>query len=138
MHQAIPYKTWAPISSDSRSMATAMIDRPGEGGADASERLKRVVEENPVLVFGQRGCFMCHVVNRLLLGHGVKAVVWEVEEGEESSLVQEIAMMPGDQRLQFPAVFIGGRFVGGIDRLISLHISGDLVPILKEAGALWL
>ncbi|KAJ8638835.1 hypothetical protein MRB53_015529 [Persea americana] len=119
-------------------MATAMIDRPGEDGADASERLKRVVEENPVLVFGQRGCFMCHVVNRLLLGHGVKAVVWEVEEGEESSLVQEIAMMPGDQRLQFPAVFIGGRFVGGIDRLISLHISGDLVPILKEAGALWL
>lgn len=138
MQQAIPYKTWAaPISPKATS---AVVERRGEGGGDGDvlERLQRVVEENPVLVFGQRGCFMCHVVNRLLLGHGVKAVVFEVEEGEEASKVKEIAQVPGDQRLQFPVVFIGGRFVGGLDRLISLHICGDLVPILKEAGALWL
>jgi hypothetical protein len=27
---------------------------------------------------------------------------------------------------------------GGLDKLMAAHISGELVPILKEAGALWL
>jgi hypothetical protein len=36
----------------------------------------------------------------------------------------------------FPAVFIGGRLVGGLDRLMAMHIAGELVPVLKQAGAL--
>jgi glutaredoxin-related protein len=38
----------------------------------------------------------------------------------------------------FPAVFIGGKLVGGLDRLMAMHIAGELVPVLKQAGALWL
>ena len=37
-----------------------------------------------------------------------------------------------------PAVFIGGKLVGSMDRVMASHISGSLVPLLKEAGALWL
>lgn len=81
---------------------------------------------------------MSHVVNSLLLGHGVNPVVYEVGEEEEAAVVEEIGRICTDQKLQFPAVFIGGRLVGGLDRLMALHISDDLVPILKEAGALWL
>jgi glutaredoxin 3 len=37
-----------------------------------------------------------------------------------------------------PAVFIGGKLVGSTDRIMSLHLGGKLVPMLKAAGAIWL
>jgi len=38
-----------------------------------------------------------------------------------------------------PAVHeVAGKLLGGLDRLMAVHISGELVPILKKAGALWL
>jgi glutaredoxin 3 len=37
-----------------------------------------------------------------------------------------------------PAVFIGGKLIGSTDRIISLHLGGKLVPMLKAAGAMWL
>ena len=37
-----------------------------------------------------------------------------------------------------PAVFIGGALVGTTDRVMSLHLGGQLVPLLRQAGAIWL
>jgi glutaredoxin 3 len=39
---------------------------------------------------------------------------------------------------QFPVVFVGGKLFGGLERVMATHITGELVPILKDAGALWL
>ncbi|CAI0445157.1 unnamed protein product [Linum tenue] len=75
---------------------------------------------------------MCHVVKRLLLGLGVNPTVFEVDEPELSSLVDD------GGEVQFPAVFVGGKLFGGLERVMATHISGELVPILKDAGALWL
>ncbi|XBH78156.1 hypothetical protein VPH35_104496 [Triticum aestivum] len=44
----------------------------------------------------------------------------------------------GKAVVALPAVFVGGRILGGLDWLMAVHISGELVPILKDAGALWL
>ncbi|KAH7690444.1 Thioredoxin-like protein [Dioscorea alata] len=38
----------------------------------------------------------------------------------------------------FPAIFIGGKLIGGLDQLIAIHVTGKLIPMLKEAGAIWL
>ncbi|RRT64024.1 hypothetical protein BHE74_00053102 [Ensete ventricosum] len=84
--------------------------------------MRRMVAENPVVVVGRRGCCMCHVARRLLLGLGVNPALCEL--GEEEDIL--------------PVVFVGGRLLGGIDRLVAVHITGELVPILKDAGALWL
>ncbi|KAE8723020.1 Monothiol glutaredoxin-S13 [Hibiscus syriacus] len=101
--------------------------------------MKKLVEENAVVVFGRRGCCMCHVVMRLLLGHGVNPLVFEVDEGKEEAVaVNELSRFDGGAGIQFPAVFVGGKLFGGLDRVMSTHISGELVPILKDAGALWL
>ncbi|XP_008783123.1 monothiol glutaredoxin-S3-like [Phoenix dactylifera] len=162
MQQAIPYsngRAWAPR----RNGGGAVI-----GGRTAVEQvvvaarcatsggeIRRVVEENPVVVVGRRGCCMVHVVRRLLLGQGVNPTVCEVgEDADEAALIAELppsmaasgaAGSGGDvvghlrrQGMVLPAVFIGGRLVGGLDRLMAVHISGELVPILKQAGALWL
>uniref|UniRef100_A0A7N0TBJ3 Glutaredoxin domain-containing protein n=1 Tax=Kalanchoe fedtschenkoi TaxID=63787 RepID=A0A7N0TBJ3_KALFE len=45
---------------------------------------------NAVIVFGRRGCCMCHVVKRLLLGLGVNPAVHEVDEGVEGELVSQL------------------------------------------------
>lgn len=105
-----------------------------------------MVTENAVIVFARRGCCMSHVVKRLLLGLGTNPAVHEVEEREEVGVVRELEAIinanDGDDgnigKVQFPAVFIGGKLFGGLDRLMASHISGELVPILKQAGALWL
>ncbi|KAH7658155.1 Thioredoxin-like protein [Dioscorea alata] len=38
----------------------------------------------------------------------------------------------------FPVIFIGGKLVGRLDRLIAIHVTGKLIPMLKEAGGIWL
>ncbi|KAG1346796.1 Monothiol glutaredoxin-S5 [Cocos nucifera] len=162
MQKAIPYssgRTWfAPTAASNSIVHMTDNDRPSLDGpstssswSEGSGRMRRLVAENPVLVVGRQGCCLCHVVKRLLQGLGVNPTVCEVAEDAESALVEELAEIAGggggggggsggrvQQQLLFPAVFIGGRLVGGLDRLMAVHISGDLVPILKEAGALWL
>ncbi|XP_064972950.1 monothiol glutaredoxin-S3-like [Musa acuminata AAA Group] len=146
MQQAIPYgngRAW-PSEVDLTSS-----DAPefGESSKGVGE-IKRAVEENPVVVVGRRGCCMVHVVRKLLLGQGVNPVVCEVgEDADEAALMAGLQEAgAGDSGLAqakasgagLPAVFVGGRLVGGLDRLMAVHIAGELVPILKQAGALWL
>ncbi|KAJ7968617.1 Glutaredoxin [Quillaja saponaria] len=127
MQEAIPYRTnW--LSAGSRDPPVVI----------------KMVSENAVIVFGKRGCCMCHVVKRLLLGLGVNPVVYEVEEDGEVKVIEELTRMVGledgsrSSSVQFPAVFVGGKLFGGLERVMATHISGELVPILKDAGALWL
>lgn len=97
-----------------------------------------MVSENAIIVFARRGCCMSHVVKHLLLGLGVNPAVHEVEEKDEVGVVKELESISNEEKVQFPAVFIGGNLFGGLDRIMATHISGELVPILKQAGALWL
>ncbi|KAK6932621.1 Glutaredoxin [Dillenia turbinata] len=110
--------------------------RGGDGGSVRSK-----VSENAVIVFGKHGCCMCHVVKRLLLVLGVNPAVFEVNDDDEAEVFAELSAIVGgidDGGPQLPAVFVGGKLFGGLDRVMSTHITGELVPILKKAGALWL
>ncbi|CDY30815.1 BnaC05g21910D [Brassica napus] len=97
------------------------------------ENVRTLVEENALIVIGRRGCCMCHVVKSLLLGLGVNPA-----EEEVMSELERIGVEGGRERVKLPAVYIGGRLFGGLDRVMATHISGELVPILKDVGALWL
>lgn len=98
-------------------------------GGEAPERrtarmVREVIRESPVVVVGRRGCFMCHVIRRLLAAVAAHPTVIELEEGESPAAAAAL-----------PALFIGGESVGGIEGLIALHLGGRLVPLLREAGA---
>ncbi|XP_020210777.1 glutaredoxin-C9 [Cajanus cajan] len=116
----------------------------GDGNGAELDNVVKMVSENPVMVIGTRGCCMCHVVQKLLQGLGVNPPVYEVDEVDEAAVAAELSRKVvgggGDDggRVQFPAVFVGGKLFGGLERLMATHISGELVPILKDAGALWL
>ncbi|KAL4573177.1 hypothetical protein LXL04_019974 [Taraxacum kok-saghyz] len=141
MQQAIPYKPWTLHSGLSQPLNH---NRTTQNKGSAKGAVREAVSENAVIVLTRRGCCMSHVVKRLLNGHGVNPSVFEFEEAEENDVVKELEMMEAEndgddvQRLQFPAVFIGGRMFGGLDRVMATHITGELIPVLKQAGALWL
>ncbi|GKU92998.1 hypothetical protein SLEP1_g6644 [Rubroshorea leprosula] len=138
MQQAIPYKPWPPL----HSAATLHPTSPPITQIDVLD----MVSENPVIVVARKGCCMSHVVRRLLLTLGVNPAVYEVGDEEEAAALNRLEMIgkgagSGDDtalKVQFPAVFIGGKLFGGLDRIMATHISGELIPVLKQAGALWL
>ncbi|XP_050206504.1 glutaredoxin-C9-like [Mercurialis annua] len=138
MQQAIPYKSWLPLYTKTTTPLTLI------SAAKSSRNMSHMVQENAIIVFAKKGCCMSHVVKRLLLGLGVNPPVFEIDEHDEIRVLQELQMVVdvddgGDSNeVQLPAVFIGGKLFGGLDRLMSSHITGELVPILKKAGALWL
>ncbi|KAI3744902.1 hypothetical protein L1987_57998 [Smallanthus sonchifolius] len=130
MQQAIPYKAWQPPLNNRHAgdQNPASQFHGSEKGA-----VRDAVSENAVIVLARRGCCMSHVVKRLLNGHGVNPSVFEFEEEEEKDVVKMIGDGEDKRRVQFPAVFIGGRMFGGLDQVMATHISGELIPVLKQA-----
>ena len=124
---------------------TQAVVAPAAAAETAAERVERLASESAVVVFSVSTCCMCHAVKRLFCGMGVHPAVHELDldpRGREleralACLLGAAAAAPGAAPV-VPVVFIGGRLVGAMDRVMAAHINGSLVPLLKEAGALWL
>ncbi|MFS8015113.1 putative glutaredoxin, Thioredoxin-like superfamily [Helianthus anomalus] len=121
------------LPSLSKTMQTS-----GNGGPPNATTVDNMVVDNAVMVFGQRGCCMCHVAKLLLLGLGVNPTISAVDEGDVPEVVSRLSKISGESVIAFPVVFVGGKLFGGLERLVAMHITGELVPLLKEAKALWL
>lgn len=102
------------------------------------EKVERLVAENAVVVFSASSCCMCHVVKKLFCSMGVSPTVVELDEDSRGADMEKALLMKMGERPTVPLIFVGGKLVGGLDRLMAAHISGVLIPQLKEAGALWL
>ncbi|KAE8698425.1 Glutaredoxin-C6 [Hibiscus syriacus] len=102
-------------------------------------RLRRMISEHPVIIFGQSSCCMCHVMKKLLATIGVHPTVIELDEREMAYLPPppSPAQYSVSPRIPSPAVFIGGTGIGGLESLMALHLSGHLVPKLVEVGSFW-
>ncbi|KAK8627252.1 hypothetical protein V6N13_134870 [Hibiscus sabdariffa] len=142
MQQAIPYKSW-PLPCTKSNTTTSSHDAPSGRGRGGTEDVINIVSENAVIVLARKGCCMSHVVRLLLQALGVNPAVHEIDEGDEAGVLNELETIckgGGNDRkmVQLPAVFIGGRLYGGLDKVMATHISGELIPVLKDAGALWL
>ncbi|CAL5021812.1 unnamed protein product [Urochloa decumbens] len=110
----------------------------------AAARVERLASESAVVVFSVSSCCMCHAVKRLFCGMGVHPAVHELDlDPRGRELERALARLLGygggaAAPPVVPVVFIGGKLVGAMDRVMAAHINGSLVPLLKEAGALWL
>ncbi|KAI7999289.1 Glutaredoxin-C8 [Camellia lanceoleosa] len=124
----------------------------GGGGGEATEskttaestydQIRHLASGNAVVIFTINGCCMCHVVKQLLFGLGVGPTIVELHDKAAGREIHAVLrhLSGGDthQQQPFPAVFVGGKFLGGIETVMACHINGTLVPLLKDAGALWL
>ncbi|KAK1666316.1 hypothetical protein QYE76_054475 [Lolium multiflorum] len=149
MYQAIPYSgggvrpylrpaetAAVAVAVKTETMAEAAPASRAEEEDEAA--VERAVSESPVVVVGRRACCLSHVVKQLLQGLGVNPAVHEVADEAALAGLVSSAAGGGGEAAALPAVFVGGKLLGGLDRLMAVHISGELVPILKKAGALWL
>ncbi|KAG2562046.1 glutaredoxin-C15-like [Panicum virgatum] len=102
-----------------------------------ADRVATLSTEKAVVVFTASQCPMCHTVLSLFSDLSVCAAVHEVDQDLRGREVErELARRLG-RTPPVPAVFIGGNLVGSTDRVMSLHLAGKLVPMLKAAGAIW-
>ncbi|OMO85445.1 Glutaredoxin [Corchorus capsularis] len=69
---------------------------------------------------------------------GVNPTVYELDEDPRGKDMEKALMRLLGSSTAVPVVFIGGKLVGAMDRVMASHINGTLVPLLKQAGALWL
>lgn len=82
---------------------------------------------------------MCHSVKTLISSYGANAAVYELDErpdGEE--LEKALVAASGQQTESLPVVFISQELVGGESEIMSLHVKGKLVALLKKAKAIWI
>lgn len=109
---------------------------------DPVAHIKRLASDNAVVIFSMSTCCMCHAIKRLFLGMGVNPTVYELDQdltlGKEIEKALMLQMGAVSSDLPVPVVFIGGKLVGAMDTVLASHINGTLVPLLKQAGALWL
>ncbi|KAF7039836.1 hypothetical protein CFC21_049782 [Triticum aestivum] len=103
-----------------------------------AERVRRLASQRAVVIFGTSNCCMCHVVKTLFTEMGVSWTVHELDKDPRGKDVERALASMAGRSLPVPAVFIGGALVGPTDKVMALHLGGQLVPLLRQAGALWL
>jgi glutaredoxin 3 len=98
-----------------------------------------LASERAVVVFTLSYDSMCHIVERLFIDQlGVNALVHDLEQDPMGKEIQGALLKMLGSGPSVPGVFIGGKLIVGTHKVMSLHLGGKLVPMLKNAGALWL
>ncbi|XP_047342781.1 glutaredoxin-C9-like [Impatiens glandulifera] len=105
--------------------------------------MKNMISQNAVTIVGMRDCCMVHVVEHLIHGFGARLTTYNIDEEDKMNALDQLGRIingVGEDKVsykQLPLVFIGGRLFGGVDRVISSHVRAELIPALKEVGAMW-
>ena len=100
----------------------------------------QLASEHGVVEFTLSSCYMCRAVRLMMAELSVNARVHELDSDPRGKdMERALLKMLGGGRgsAAVPAVFIGGKLVGGTNSVMSLHLAGELVPMLMNAGALW-
>ncbi|GAB4843572.1 Monothiol glutaredoxin-S10 [Ancistrocladus abbreviatus] len=101
------------------------------------DRISKLASQKAVVIFSKSSCCMCHAIKRLFYEQGVSPSIYEIDE-ESRGIEMERALVKLGCNPAFPTVFIGGKFVGSANTVMTLHVNGSLKKMLKDAGAIWL
>ncbi|XP_009131384.3 glutaredoxin-C8 [Brassica rapa] len=127
------------------SLSYNKVNNMGVFPSDSLVRIESMAAESAVVIFSVSTCCMCHAVKGLFRGMGVSPAVHELDLHPygvdiHRALLRLLGCSSGASTSPggLPVVFIGGKMVGSMERVMASHINGSLVPLLKDAGALWL
>ncbi|XP_052190574.1 monothiol glutaredoxin-S10-like [Diospyros lotus] len=101
------------------------------------DRVAKLASQKAVVIFSKSSCCMCHAIKRLFYDQGVSPMIHELDE-DPRGREMELALMRLGCNPAVPAVFVGGKFVGSANTVMTLQLNGSLKKMLKDAGALWL
>ncbi|CAN1354362.1 Monothiol glutaredoxin-S1 [Linum perenne] len=92
------------------------------------EQIARLVGDRPVVIFSRSSCDMCHTIKALISGYGANPTVYELDQMAEGVAVERALVHHLGCR----------KLVGSEKQVMSLHVQNQLVPMLMQAGAIWL
>ncbi|CAJ1879411.1 unnamed protein product [Sphenostylis stenocarpa] len=101
------------------------------------DMITSMVAEKPVVIFSKSTCCLSHSMTSLIRSFGANPTIHELDEMANGQEIESALLQMGCQP-SVPAVFIGQRFIGGSKKIMSLHVRNELVPLLKNAGAIWI
>lgn len=102
--------------------------------SDLSDKIKSVIETEPVVVFmkGTPDFIACGNSGRALQAlHALGAPVTAVDVLPDPAIRQELTTLYGWPTI--PQVFVNGELIGGADITEELHQSGELEQKLRES-----
>ncbi|GKD65481.1 monothiol glutaredoxin-S2-like protein [Tanacetum coccineum] len=113
-------------------------------GVTPGARLTRVpqcavtslVAEKPVVIFSKSSCCMSHTIKTLIYSFGANPTVYELDEHPNGKQLEKELKALG-RKPSVPAVYIGQELIGGPNEIMTLHLKGKLVQLLKKANAIW-
>ncbi|KAF3629983.1 Glutaredoxin-C13 [Capsicum baccatum] len=94
------------------------------------EKVKKLASENGVMVFSKSSCCLCYAVSILLREVGANAYVHELDHDSEGKEMEKALIKMGCNP-SVPALFIGGKLIGGTNEIMSLHLKGSLLQLLN-------
>ncbi|XP_010037548.2 glutaredoxin [Eucalyptus grandis] len=101
----------------------------------ALNKAKEIVSSTAVVVFSKTYCGYCNRVKQLFTQLGAAYKVLELDEERDGSEIQ-MALAEWTGQRTVPNVFIGGKHIGGCDKVLEMHRAGTLTPLLMDAGAI--
>ncbi|CAN1129682.1 Monothiol glutaredoxin-S10 [Linum perenne] len=101
------------------------------------DKVAKLASQKAVVIFSKSTCYMCHAIKRLFYEQGVSPAIYELDEDPRGKEM-EWALIQLGCNPSIPAVFIGGKFIGSANTVMTLQLNGSLKMLLKDAGAMWL
>ncbi|KAL8260316.1 hypothetical protein R6Q59_028269 [Mikania micrantha] len=92
------------------------------------EKIQALISENGVVIFTKSTCCLCYAVTHLFQQLRVNPLVYEIDQDPQGRMIEKALHKKGSF---VPAAFIGGKLVGSTNEVMSLHLSGSLIPLLK-------
>ncbi|CAH0044481.1 unnamed protein product [Clonostachys solani] len=103
--------------------------------AEASTRVKELIDEHSTIVFSKSYCPYCSSTKRTLQQLKADAFVIELDQDSDGSALQDALEDLSGQRT-VPNIFINKKHIGGNSDLQRLDKAGELENLLRNAGSL--
>lgn len=98
------------------------------------DKVTRLASEKGIVIFSKSSCCMCYAVKILFSELRVSPMVHEIDQDPEGKEMEKALMRLGCDA-PVPVVFIGGTLIGSTNEVMSLHLKGNLTPLLQPYKA---
>lgn len=95
------------------------------------EKVTSFASNKGVVVFSKSSCCLSYTVSVLFQELGVNPLVYEIDQDPDCREIERALVRMGCTA-PVPAVFIGGKLIGSTNEVMSLHLGGSLIPLLKS------
>jgi len=141
---AVLPSTSSRAAAPSMNFLSQMVTKLQAGQYDEAEvraNVQRMIDRKPCVMFSLSSCPFCTETKATLSNMGVMYTCLDLDEEEGGMAMKAELANILDGRTSLPAVFAGGKFLGGcndggLGGVTTLKKSGELANLLQAAGAL--